>query len=93
MVVRMPKRKKPEPELPPPLNLPDGLSPMEAIEDITVIASGVMQVTADPLRGMLTIVTPVGYYTFMMDGEETVNGIIQDLRKLLRGDSAPLIEE
>lgn len=81
----MAKRKKPnkpEPKFPPPRNMSNDLEDMYAIE------SGCMSVESDDgsLLGVLTILTRVGHYDFMVD-ESTANEIIQHLRDLLSGEA------
>lgn len=80
----MAKRKKPR-QHPPPLNMSDDLG------DMTVINCGTMRV-ADSGFGVLTLLTPVGHYDFVVD-DDLANGIVQALRELLRGDSKDIIED
>lgn len=87
----MAKRKKPKPPIVeegygPPLNMTHDL------EEMYVEQSGCMAVSEErPDLGTLTIMTSIGYYTFIIH-ESTANEMIQALREWMRGDSAPLID-
>jgi hypothetical protein len=71
---------------PPPLNISDKL------DDMTAIEAGVMAAIKDRDDiGVLTILTPVGHYDFVID-QEIANRIVQKLREFIAGDSEPLVE-
>ena len=59
-------------------NPPQNLS--EDMDDLKVRASGVMAVDDDSTVGLLTILTQVGHYDFMID-PEIANMIVQQLRE------------
>jgi hypothetical protein len=88
----MAKRKKSKPEpadegFGPPLNM------THDIEDMYVETSGCMAMSNErPDLGTLTIMTGIGYYTFIIH-ESTANEMIQALREWMRGESNPLIED
>lgn len=73
-------------DLPAPVNMSDDINDMIAFE------AGVMSAHDSPLLGVLTLVTPVGHYDFLVN-QDVANTIIQGLRELLRGDSEPLVPE
>jgi H2-forming N5,N10-methylenetetrahydromethanopterin dehydrogenase-like enzyme len=61
----------------------------EDINDYKVYDCGVMAVDDDSEVGLLTILTPVGHYDFLIN-QEVANQIVQHLRKYIRGDSDKL---
>jgi hypothetical protein len=77
---------------PPPLNISDELDDITAIDDMTAIEAGVLAAIKDRDDiGVLTIVTRVGHYDFVID-QEMANRIVQKLREFIAGDSEPLVE-
>jgi hypothetical protein len=67
----------------PPLNF------SENIDDVKILLSGIIAVDEDSEAGILTLVTQVGHYDFLIN-QELANIIIQQLREFIRGDSDKL---
>jgi hypothetical protein len=59
------------------------------IEDLKVCGSVVVAVDDDSSVGILTMVTRVGQYDFLIN-QELANQILQQLREYVRGDSEKL---
>ncbi|MGY3359761.1 hypothetical protein ACVWZK_006424 [Bradyrhizobium sp. GM0.4] len=90
---RTPTKKKPVRRRPKSDNLGPPLNMSEDMADMSVIAAGTMKATPDNDGfGVFTIVTPVGYYTFMM-GQESANDMIQALREFVAGDVASVVDD
>ena len=64
----------------------------EDLDDLKVRASGVMAVDDDPTVGLLTILTQVGHYDFLIN-QEIANMMVQQLREFISGDSDKLPDE
>jgi hypothetical protein len=64
----------------------------EDMDDLKVHASGVMAVDDDSAVGLLTILTRVGHYDFLID-QEIANMVVQQLREFISGDSDKLPDE
>jgi hypothetical protein len=64
----------------------------ENMDDLKVYASGVMAVDDDSEVGILTLVTQVGHYDFLIN-QEIANMMVQQLREYIRGDSDKLPDE
>ena len=71
-------------------NPPQNLS--EDMDDLKVRASGVMAIDDGSTVGLLTILTQVGHYDFMIN-QEIANMIVQQLREFISGDSDKLPDE
>ena len=64
----------------------------ENMDDLKVRASGIMAVDDDSTVGLLTILTQVGHYDFLID-QEIANMMVQQLREYARGGSDTLPDE
>jgi hypothetical protein len=69
-------------------NLPLNFS--ENIDDVKLLLSGVLAVDEDSETGILTVVTQVGHYDFLIN-QEVANDLVQQLREYIRGNSTKLI--
>jgi hypothetical protein len=70
-------------------NLPLNFS--ENIDDVKLLLSGVLAVDEDSETGILTVVTQVGHYDFLIN-QEVANDLVQQLREYIRGNSTKLID-
>jgi hypothetical protein len=64
----------------------------ENMDDLKVHGSGIMAVDDDSTVGLLTILTQIGHYDFLID-QEIANMMVQQLREFVRGDSDKLPDE
>lgn len=64
----------------------------EDMDDLKVHAAGVMAVDDDFTVGLLTILTQMGHYDFLIN-QEIANMIVQQLREFISGDSDKLPDE
>jgi hypothetical protein len=69
----------------PPLNF------SESIDDVKLLLSGVLAVDEESRFGIMTLVTQVGHYDFLIN-QEVANNLVDQLEEFIRGESTKLID-
>jgi hypothetical protein len=70
-------------------NLPLNFS--ENIDDVKLLFSGVLAVDEDSRFGIMTLLTPVGHYDFLIN-QAVANELLKQLEEYIRGESTRLID-